>query len=64
MITKLIVTEDTAIEITYTQSASNTPSGCAGGCAGSLTGVGGIGVLLTLIGGGMLMRKKEETDEK
>jgi hypothetical protein len=29
-----------------------------------LTGVGGIGVLLTLIGGGMLMRKKEETDEK
>ena len=64
VITKLIVTEDTAIEITYTQSASNTPSGCAGGCAGSLTGVGGIGVLLTLIGGGMLMRKKEETDEK
>ena len=64
VITKLIVTEDTAIEITYTQSASNTPSGCAGGCAGSLTGVGGIGVLLTLISGGMLMRKKEETDEK
>ena len=64
VITKLSVTEDTAIEITYTQSASNTPSGCAGGCAGSLTGVGGIGVLLTLIGGGMLMRKKEETDEK
>jgi hypothetical protein len=64
VITYLIVTEDTAIEIAYTQPTDDASNGCAVGCAGFLGGVGGMGALLTLIGGGMLMRKKEETDEK
>ncbi|MBR2384673.1 MAG: InlB B-repeat-containing protein, partial [Clostridia bacterium] len=61
VITSLIVTKDTAIEIAYTQFVEETQEG---GCAGSLTGFGCLGVLLATISGYTLMRKKEETDEK
>ncbi|MBQ3019365.1 MAG: InlB B-repeat-containing protein [Clostridia bacterium] len=61
VITKLIVTEDTAIEVAYAKPKKNKSSG---GCAGSLTGACGLGVLLTAIGGCMLMRKKGDDNEK
>ena len=61
VITKLIVTEDTAIEVAYANPKKDKSSG---GCFGSVAGVGGIGALLTAIGGCMLMRKKGEDDEK
>lgn len=60
-ITKLIVTEDTAIEVAYAKPKKDKSSG---GCAGSLTGACGLGVLLTAIGGCMLMRKKGDDNEK
>ena len=61
VITKLIVTEDTAIEVAYANPKKDKSSG---GCFGSVAGVGGIGALFTAIGGCMLMRKKGEDDEK
>ena len=64
VINSLVVTEDTAIEISYTASnAEDTEGGC-GGCNGSLAGLGGIGALLTAVGGCMLIRKKEDADEE
>ena len=58
VVTKLIVTEDTAIEITYAQPAKDKQSG---GCMGS---VSGFAALLTAIGGCVLLRKKGDDDEK
>ena len=60
-ITKLIVTEDTAIEVAYAKPKKDKSSG---GCAGSLTGACGLGALLTAIGGCILMRKKGDDNEK
>ena len=61
VITSLIVTENTAIEVTYT-AESNAQGGC-GGCNGSLTGISGAIALLGAAGC-MLIRKKEKTDEE
>ncbi|MBQ4269207.1 MAG: InlB B-repeat-containing protein, partial [Clostridia bacterium] len=61
VITNLIVTEDTVIEIIYTQIVQDKPKK---GCFGTVTGVGGLGVTLAAMAGYMLMRKKEEKDEE
>ena len=64
-ISSLIVTEDTAVEISYTDAKANEPTGgCVGGCTGSLAGFGGIGALLTAVGGCMLIRKRRDCDEE
>ena len=64
-ISSLIVTEDTAVEISYTDAKANEPTGgCVGGCTGSLAGFGGIGALLTAVGGCMLIRKRRDSDEE
>ncbi len=73
VITMLLVTEDTAIEISYSAGGdedvsdddTQSSSGGCGGCSGSLIGGGSaITALLSVVGGGMMLSKRRKSDEE
>ena len=63
-ITSLIVTEDTAIEISYSEKKADKQESNGKGCASSFVGGSAVVTLLTVIGGGIMLSKGRKSDEE